>query len=278
MDRFISMQRREFSLAFNEIKRGRKINHWIWYIFPQIKGLGHSYMCQKYDIQSLDEAKKYLENEYLRNNLIKISKELLNHKDKDIKEIMNIDDIKLLSCMTLFKEADKEVNKCGTIFQQVINTFYGGKEDEKTISILNRMENNNKAKDTIINEEEIIKTDKGKKNNVNSKSERYQDGDEMDVENENLNEGLVIRSYERNNTNDLNALTLKNKIEQKKIKEKKVIINNIKCDTSNKPNDNIIKNNIEKSSIRNYYKSKKNNEDKIQTKITDYYKKVEYYN
>ena len=278
MDRFISMQRREFSLAFNEIKRGRKINHWIWYIFPQIKGLGHSYMCQKYDIQSLDEAKKYLENEYLRNNLIKISKELLNHKDKDIKEIMNIDDIKLLSCMTLFKEADKEVNKCGTIFQQVINTFYGGKEDEKTISILNRMENNNKAKDTIINEEEIIKTDKGKKNNVNSKSERYQDGDEMDVENENLNEGLVIRSYERNNTNDLNALTLKNNIEQKKIKEKKVIINNIKCDTSNKPNDNIIKNNIEKSSIRNYYKSKKNNEDKIQTKITDYYKKVEHYN
>ena len=278
MDRFISMQRREFSLAFNEIKRGRKINHWIWYIFPQIKGLGHSYMCQKYDIQSLDEAKKYLENEYLRNNLIKISKELLNHKDKDIKEIMNIDDIKLLSCMTLFKEADKEVNKCGTIFQQVINTFYGGKEDEKTISILNRMENNNKAKDTIINEEEIIKTDKGKKNNVYSKSERYQDGDEMDVENENLNEGLVIRSYERNNTNDLNALTLKNNIEQKKIKEKKVIINNIKCDTSNKPNDNIIKNNIEKSSIRNYYKSKKNNEDKIQTKITDYYKKVEHYN
>ena len=278
MDRFISMQRREFSLAFNEIKRGRKINHWIWYIFPQIKGLGHSYMCQKYDIQSLDEAKKYLENEYLRNNLIKISKELLNHKDKDIKEIMNIDDIKLLSCMTLFKEADKEVNKCGTIFQQVINTFYGGKEDEKTIYILNRMENNNKAKDTIINEEEIIKTDKGKKNNVYSKSERYQDGDEMDVENENLNEGLVIRSYERNNTNDLNALTLKNNIEQKKIKEKKVIINNIKCDTSNKPNDNIIKNNIEKSSIRNYYKSKKNNEDKIQTKITDYYKKVEHYN
>ena len=113
---------------------------------------------------------------------------------------------------------------------------------------------------------------------MNSKSERYQDGDEMDVENENLNEGLVIRSYERNNTNDLNALTLKNNIEQKKIKEKKVIINNIKCDTSNKPNDNIIKNNIEKSSIRNYYKSKKNNEDKIQTKITDYYKKVEHYN
>ena len=163
MDRFISMQRREFSQAFNEIKRGRKISHWIWYIFPQIKGLGHSYMCQKYDIQSLDEAKKYLENEYLRNNLIKICKELLNHNDKDIKEIMNIDDIKLLSCMTLFKEADKEVNKCGTIFQEVINTFYGGKEDEQTISILNRMENNNKTMDIIMSEEERIKTDKEKK-------------------------------------------------------------------------------------------------------------------
>lgn len=276
MDRFISMQRREFSQAFKEIERGRKISHWIWYIFPQIKGLGHSYMCQKYDIQSLDEAKKYLENEYLRNNLINICKELLNHNDKDIKEIMNIDDIKLLSCMTLFKEADKEVNKCGTIFQEVINTFYGGKEDEQTISILNRMENNNKTMDIIMSEEERIKTDKEKKNNMNSKNERYQDGDEMDVENENLNEGLDIRSHERNNTNDLNALTLKNNIEQKKFKEKKDIIYNIKCNTSNKPDDNITKNNNEKSSIRNRYKSKKNNEDKIQKKITDYYKKVEH--
>lgn len=277
MDRFISMQRREFSQAFKEIERGRKISHWIWYIFPQIKGLGHSYMCQKYDIQSLDEAKKYLENEYLRNNLINICKELLNHNDKDIKEIMNIDDIKLLSCMTLFKEADKEVNKCGTIFQEVINTFYGGKEDEQTISILNRMENNNKSKDIIISEEGRIKADKEKKNNMNSIHERYQDGDEMDVENENLNEGLDIRSHERNNTNDLNALTLKNNIEQKKFKEKKdIIYNNIKCNTSNKPDDNITKNNNEKISIRNLYKNKKNNEDKIQTKITDYYKKVEH--
>jgi len=276
MDRFISMQRREFSQAFKEIERGRKISHWIWYIFPQIKGLGHSYMCQKYDIQSLDEAKKYLENEYLRNNLINICKELLNHNDKDIKEIMNIDDIKLLSCMTLFKVADKEVNKCGTIFQEVINTFYGGKEDEQTISILNRMENNNKTMDIIMSEEERIKTDKEKKNNMNSKNERYQDGDEMDVENENLNEGLDIRSHERNNTNDLNALNLKNNIEQKKFKEKKDIIYNIKCNTSNKPDDNITKNNNEKSSIRNRYKSKKNNEDKNQKKITDYYKKVEH--
>lgn len=276
MDRFISMQRREFSQAFNEIKRGRKISHWIWYIFPQIKGLGHSYMCQKYDIQSLDEAKKYLENEYLRNNLIKICKELLNHNDKDIKEIMNIDDIKLLSCMTLFKEADKEVNKCGTIFQEVINTFYGGKEDEQTISILNRMENNNKTMDIIMSEEERIKTDKEKKSNVNSKNERYQDGDEMDVESENLNVGLDIRNHGRNNANDLNALTLKNNIEQKKFKEKKDIIYNIKCNTSNKPDDNITKNNNEKISIRNRYKNNKNNEDKNQTKITDYYKKVEH--
>jgi len=276
MDRFISMQRREFSQAFKEIERGRKISHWIWYIFPQIKGLGHSYMCQKYDIQSLDEAKKYLENEYLRNNLINICKELLNHNDKDIKEIMNIDDIKLLSCMTLFKVADKEVNKCGTIFQEVINTFYRGKEDEQTISILNRMENNNKTMDIIMSEEERIKADKEKKSNVNSKNERYQDEDEMDVENENLNEGLDIRSHERNNTNDLNALTLKNNIEQKKFKEKKDLIYNIKCNTSNKPDDNITKNNNEKISIRNLYKNKKNNEDKIQTKITDYYKKVEH--
>ena len=138
------------------------------------------------------------------------------------------------------------------------------------------MENNNKKMDIIMSEEERIKTDKEKKSNVNSKNERYQDEDEMDVENENLNEGLDIRSHERNNTNDLNAITLKNNIEQNKFKEKKDIIYNIKCNTSNKPDDNITKNNNEKSSIRKLYKSKKNKEDKIQTKITDYYKKVEH--
>ena len=137
MEKFIIAQQKEFDIALNEIKSGRKLSHWIWYIFPQIKGLGHSYMCEKYDIQSLDEAKLYLTIDSLRNNLIEICKELLKHKGKDISSIMNIDDVKLLSCMTLFKKAD-EKDKCHGIFKEVIDTFYKGEEDKMTLSILKK--------------------------------------------------------------------------------------------------------------------------------------------
>ena len=255
MDRFIVMQKREFSLAFNEIKRGRKINHWIWYIFPQIKGLGHSYFCQKYDIQSLDEAKIYLENEFLRNNLIKISQELLKHKDKDIKEIMNIDDIKLLSCMTLFKEADKEVNKCGPIFQEVINTFYGGKEDERTISILNNQKIEKNKKLDI--EEEKIKVNEENKECIKDKDEEDMD---IDIGNENIS--ATIKHCERMNTNDLKNLN-------------KEINKNINYNKNRQPNNNIMINNSEKGSMRNYNKNKDNNEKYgYQTHITDFFKKA----
>ena len=139
MEKYKRMQRREFDIAYEEMCNGRKESHWIWYIFPQIKGLGSSFMCKEYDIQDLDHAKKYLSDEYLRDNLIKITKAVLTHKGKkDIKEIMNIDDIKLLSCMTLFKLADQESNKCGDVFQKVIDAFYEGKDDEKTIEILKK--------------------------------------------------------------------------------------------------------------------------------------------
>ena len=131
MEKFIIAQKSEFDTALNEIKSGRKLSHWIWYIFPQIKGLGHSYMCEKYDIQSLEEAKQYLNVNILRDNLIKICEELLKHENKDIKSIMNIDDVKLLSCMTLFKKAD-EKDKCHGIFKEVIDKFYQGKEDKMT--------------------------------------------------------------------------------------------------------------------------------------------------
>jgi uncharacterized protein (DUF1810 family) len=275
MDRFINIQRIEFQQAFNEIKIGRKINHWIWYIFPQIKGLGHSYMCQKYEIQSLDEAKKYLENEYLRNHLIEISKELLKHKDKDIKEIMNIDDIKLLSCMTLFKEADKEVNKCGTIFQEVIDTFYGGKDDDKTLSILEKQKIIKIQKLDNIIEEEKIKINKEKKD-LSEESSHSQDEEEMNIGNENIKITIrPIRYYERKNTNDLNNLSKKNTEVNKEAKE---IHNNINYGKNNQPNDNIIvnKNYFEGTSMRRNYINKNNRKNEYQTEITDFFKKTGY--
>ena len=128
--KYIHEQKREFQIALKEIMRGKKESHWIWYIFPQIKGLGSSFMCKKYDIQSLDEAKEYLNNDYLRNNLINVCKALLSHKGKkDIKDIMYIDDCKVLSCMTLFNKADEEENKCNGIFKDVMKVFFEGKED-----------------------------------------------------------------------------------------------------------------------------------------------------
>jgi len=152
MDRFIKSQKRDYNTALQEIKKGRKESHWIWYIFPQITGLGSSYMCKIYDIKSLDEAKEYLDNEYLCNHLIEITEALLAHKNKEIQDIMNIDDCKLLSCMTLFNKAD-EHNKCGGIFQQVIDIFYGGKQDQMTLFIL---ENQEKEKLKVLDNKNII--------------------------------------------------------------------------------------------------------------------------
>ena len=70
MERFIEIQEKEFNTAYQEILEGKKRSHWIWYIFPQIKGLGYSDMTKYYELQSLDEAILYLKNEKLRNNLI----------------------------------------------------------------------------------------------------------------------------------------------------------------------------------------------------------------
>ena len=129
MEKFIEAQKREYDIAFEEIKNGRKMNHWIWYIFPQIIGLGKTYISQYYAIKSLDEAKDYLGNDYLRENLFKITRELLlRHNNKNIVDIMNIDTMKLLSCMTLFKIADNN-NIWKGIFQNVIDKFYNGKPD-----------------------------------------------------------------------------------------------------------------------------------------------------
>ena len=146
MEKFVDIQNYEYQKAYKEIKEGKKTSHWIWYIFPQIAGLGYSYISRNYEIRSLDEAMEYLKDDYLRNNLINISKALLEHKaKKNICDIMDdpLDAQKLLSCMTLFKEANKYLNY-EDIFSKVINAFYNGKEDMKTIKILKEMNNNSK--------------------------------------------------------------------------------------------------------------------------------------
>ena len=132
LERFISIQKDEYDVAFDEIKNGKKISHWMWYIFPQLTNLGYSSTAKYYGIKNKEEAKAYLANEYLKKNLIKISEELLK-LDCNISDILGYpDDLKLKSCMTLFNFIDPSIS----VFENVLKKFYNGEKDNNTISIL----------------------------------------------------------------------------------------------------------------------------------------------
>lgn len=129
LQRFIEAQNDSYDQALKEIRNGRKLTHWIWYIFPQMKGLGFSYNSEYYGITSLQEARDYLENELLRKRLFEITESLLMHKGKDIESIMgDIDALKLKSSMTLF-----DAVKPGSIFGEVLDEFYGGERCRRTL-------------------------------------------------------------------------------------------------------------------------------------------------
>lgn len=129
LQRFIEAQNDSYDQALKEIRNGRKLTHWIWYIFPQMKGLGFSYNSEYYGIASLQEAKDYLENELLRKRLFEITESLLMHKGKDIESIMgDIDALKLKSSMTLFDAVQPD-----DIFGEVLDEFYGGERCRRTL-------------------------------------------------------------------------------------------------------------------------------------------------
>ena len=129
LDRFIKAQENTYSIALNEIKNGRKKSHWMWYIFPQIKGLGMSETSRYYGIDGVLEAKAYLDNEILGNRLREITGELLKLDENNPFDIFGtIDTMKLKSCMTLFDYVSDE-----NIFMDVLDKFYNGEVDEKTI-------------------------------------------------------------------------------------------------------------------------------------------------
>lgn len=129
LQRFIEAQNDSYVQALKEIRNGRKLTHWIWYIFPQIKGLGFSYNSEYYGITSLQEARDYLENELLRKRLFEITESLLMHKGKDIESIMgDIDALKLKSSMTLFDAVQP-----GSVFGEVLDEFYGGERCRRTL-------------------------------------------------------------------------------------------------------------------------------------------------
>lgn len=135
LGRFIAAQERDYETALREIRAGYKRSHWMWYIFPQISGLGHSPIAKKYEIVDIGEARAYIENAYLRNNLVEISRALLECGNDDIEDIMGFpDNFKLCSSMTLFEIVAPELEE----FALVLDKFFGGNRDKRTIELLQR--------------------------------------------------------------------------------------------------------------------------------------------
>lgn len=129
LNRFLEAQQLDYPLALKEIKDGLKRGHWIWYIFPQIKGLGHSYNSEFYGISSKEEAKAYLEHPVLGPRLREITQALLELNNKTADDILGYPDVlKVRSCMTLF-----DLVSPNDIFNEVLYKYYEGQRCDKTI-------------------------------------------------------------------------------------------------------------------------------------------------
>ena len=126
LSRFVKAQETDYERALSEIRSGHKRSHWIWYIFPQIAGLGFSSTAQYYAIKDRKEAEDYLKNDLLRERLVEISEALLLLESNDADDVMGYpDDL-------LFHEVAPEMD----VFQKVLDKFFEGKPDQKTIELL----------------------------------------------------------------------------------------------------------------------------------------------
>lgn len=136
LERFVKEQEHSFDIAYKEVSNGMKRSHWMWYIFPQIIGLGMTYISQKFSIKSIDEARAYYEHPYLGKNLKDISNVLLTLDTDDAERVFGYPDcLKLRSCMTLFAEAVPDDD----VFQKVLDKFYDGEKDNRTVEILRKI-------------------------------------------------------------------------------------------------------------------------------------------
>ncbi len=136
LERFLISQQNYYRTALQEIKSGQKRSCWMWFIFPQIAGLGYSGTARYYAIKDLDEAKAYMEDYILSSNLVEISQALLEVDSNDATAVMGRpDDLKLKSSMTLFAVTKPEYE----VFQKVLDKFFHGEKDQKTLKILSKL-------------------------------------------------------------------------------------------------------------------------------------------
>ncbi len=132
LSRFLKAQEQDYEQALREIRSGRKRSHWMWYIFPQIQGLGFSPTAQYYAIRDLQEARDYLAHPVLGARLKEISSALLDLNGLSASEIFGYpDDLKLRSSMTLFRMADWNE----PVFLEVLEKYYDGKPDARTVEL-----------------------------------------------------------------------------------------------------------------------------------------------
>ncbi len=133
IERFISAQHDTYARALEEIRSGRKQSHWMWFVFPQIRGLGFTDYNVYFGLKDLDEAREYLNDPVLGKRLVEVSQAVLGLNGKTALEIFGKpDQRKLRSCMTLFSR----IADADPVFGKVLQKYYGGILDEKTISIL----------------------------------------------------------------------------------------------------------------------------------------------
>lgn len=131
--RFLAPHNLTYQRALEEIKHAKKQSHWMWYIFPQLKGLGKSDTAILYGIQDLREAETYYTHPVLGANLLEISNALLRIEHKSANEIFGYpDDLKLHSCMSLFAQ----IKNVDSVFQLVLDKYFNGAPDEQTIKLL----------------------------------------------------------------------------------------------------------------------------------------------
>jgi uncharacterized protein (DUF1810 family) len=133
LERFVHAQEHSYERALSEIKGGQKRSHWMWYIFPQLEGLGHSAMSQRYSIGSLAEAEMYLKHPILGPRLITCLEALLNLENRSAEDIFGfLDAKKLRSSVTLFAAASPSES----IFQQLLRKYFRGENDPATFRLL----------------------------------------------------------------------------------------------------------------------------------------------
>jgi uncharacterized protein (DUF1810 family) len=132
LDRFVLAQQAVYDSVIEELRRGHKSGHWIWFVFPQVGGLGYSAMSQAYGISSLDEARAYLAHPILGARLRECAGLVLASGARTAREILDDDSIKLGSCMTLFHRAAPDE----PVFVEVLDRYFGGVADPLTDAIL----------------------------------------------------------------------------------------------------------------------------------------------